>query len=300
VPELPDITVYIECLEQRLLGVPMTAAVFRSPFLLRTYDPPVTAAIGQPVRRVHRMGKRIVLSFEDDLRMVIHLMRLGRLRWADPGGKKVGGKILLATFTFGDGTLYFTESGTKKRASVHMVRGDEAVVAFDRGGLEVLTCSRDAFADAVTRENHTLKRTMTDPRILSGIGNAYSDEILHAARLSPIKLSKRLSAEEIDRLFEATVSVLELWTQRLREEAGDGFPTKVTAFRPEMAAHGRYNKPCPDCGAPIQRIVYATRETNYCAKCQTGGKRLADRALSRLLGKDFPRTLEDLEEGRGR
>jgi len=298
VPELPDITVYVECLQRRVVGVPLTAIAFKSPFVLRTYDPPWQDLLGKPVREVGRLGKRIVLRFDDDLRAVIHLMRLGRLRWADPGGKKVGGKILLATFTFGDGTLYFTETGTKKRASMHVVRGDEAVAEFDRGGLEVFESSRDEFAAAITRKNHTLKRAMTDPRILSGIGNAYSDEILHAAKLSPIKHSQKLDDEEIDRLYQATLSILEAFTDRLREEVGDGFPTKVTAFRKDMAVHGKYKEPCPVCSVPVQRIVYADRETNYCAQCQTGGKRLADRALSRLLGKDFPRTLDDLEEAK--
>lgn len=297
-PELPDITVYIECLQRRVVGRAIESIALKSPFVLRTYDPPWRDCIGRKVLDVHRLGKRIVFTLEDELRMVIHLMRLGRFRWSEPGGKRVGGKILLATFGFPEGTLWFTETGTKKRASIHIVRGDEAVKQFDRGGLEVFECTRDEFVAAVTRGNHTLKRTMTDPRILSGIGNAYSDEILHAARLSPIKLSQRLDDDELDRLFSATLSALELWTQRMRDEVGDGFPTKVTAFRPEMAVHGRYKEPCPDCGAPVQRIVYATRETNYCARCQTGGKRLADRALSRLLGKDFPRTLEDLEDAK--
>ncbi len=299
VPELPDITVYVECLERRIVGQPVEAIAFKSPFVLRTFDPPWQSLIGTTVRGLSRLGKRIVFTLDGDLRVVMHLMRLGRLRWSDPGGKKVGGKILLATFTFPNGTLYFTETGTKKRASLHVVAGDEAVATFDRGGLEVFESTRDDFAAALTRENHTLKRAMTDPRFLSGIGNAYSDEILHAARLSPIKLSQRLTDDEIDQLFDATLRTLSRWTDQLRDEVGDGFPTKVTAFRPDMAVHGRYKEPCPDCGAPVQRIVYATRETNYCAMCQTGGKRLADRALSRLLGKDFPRTLEDLEEAKG-
>lgn len=298
VPELPDITVYVESIERKLVGATLQSIAFKSPFVLRTVDPPWQALQGHRLTGARRLGKRIVIAMGHELRMVIHLMRLGRLRWSEPGGKKVGGKILLATFNFDVGTLYFTETGTKKRASLHLVRGEAAVEQFDRGGLEVLESSRDAFAEAVTRQNHTLKRVMTDPRFLSGIGNAYSDEILHAARLSPIKLTQKLSDAEIDALYDATRRVLSSWTARLREEVGQGFPSKVTAFHPQMAVHGKFGAPCPECGAPVQRIVYATRETNYCAGCQTGGRRLADRALSRLLGKDFPRTLEDLEETR--
>lgn len=297
VPELPDITVYVECLERRIVGATLQKLELRSPFVLRTVTPPWREVQGESVTGVRRLGKRIVVELEGDLRLVVHLMQLGRFRWADPGGKAVGGKILLATFGFDRGTLYFTETGTKKRASLHVVQGDAAVAAFDRGGVDVFTADEAAIGAALRARNHTLKRALTDPRILDGIGNAYSDEILHAARLSPIHLTSKLDDEELKRLIGAMRTVLDDFTRRIRQEVGDGFPTKVTAFREDMAVHGKFKAPCPVCGAPVQRIVYSDRETNYCAKCQTGGRRLADRALSRLLGKDWPRTLEELEEG---
>jgi formamidopyrimidine-DNA glycosylase len=296
-PELPDITVYVECLERRLVDATLQEIKLRSPFVLRTVLPPWREAQGRRVTGVRRLGKRIVLELEGDLRLVLHLMRLGRLRWADPGGKAIGGKILLATFGFDRGTLYLTETGTKKRASLHIVQGDEAVQAFHRGGIDVFTATPSEVGQALRARNHTIKRALTDPRIIDGIGNAYSDEILHAAQLSPVKLTSRLDDDEVERLVGATRKVLLEFTDRMRREVGDGFPTKVTAFRDDMAVHGKYKEPCPVCGAPVQRIVYSDRETNYCAKCQTDGRRLADRALSRLLGKDWPRTLEDLEEG---
>lgn len=295
-PELPDITVYVECLERRLVGATLQEIKLRSPFVLRTVLPPWRDAPGKAVTGVRRLGKRIVIELEKELRLVVHLMRLGRFRWADPGGKAIGGKILLSTFVFDRGSLYLTETGTKKRASLHIVSGDEAVDAFHRGGIDVLHASPSELGEALRARNHTIKRALTDPRIVDGIGNAYSDEILHAAQLSPVKLTSKLDDAEIERLGAAMKSVLGSFTDRMREEVGDGFPTKVTAFRPDMAVHGKYKEPCPVCGAPVQRIVYSDRETNYCAKCQTGGRRLADRALSRLLGKDWPRTLEDLEE----
>ncbi len=296
-PELPDITVYVECLQRRIVGATLEDIKLRSPFLLRTVTPPWRDLLGKEVTGVRRLSKRIVVELTDELRMVIHLMRLGRLRWSDPGGKAIGGKILLATLQFSTGTLFFTETGTKKRASLHIVEGDEAVATFDRGGIDPMTCTTDAFAQALRRGNHTLKRALTDQRVIAGIGNAYSDEILHAAKLSPIQLTSKLSDAQVQALLDATRAQIDLWVQRLRDEVGDGFPTKVTAFRPDMAVHGKYKEPCPVCGAPVQRIVYADRETNYCAKCQTGGKRLADRAMSRLLGKDWPRNIEDLEGG---
>lgn len=299
-PELPDVTVYVEGLQQRLIGHALLSIKLRSVSLLRTFDPPHSAAYGKKVTAVQRLAKRIVISFEDDLHFVIHLMRLGRFRWADPGqkAKNAAGKVLHAVFSFDSGTLHFVEMGPKKRASLHVVRGAEAVAEHDRGGIEVFESDLDTFAAALRRNNHTLKRALTDPRILSGIGNAYSDEILHAAKLSPIKLTKKLSDDEIEQLYQATLATLELWTQRLREEAGEGWLEKVTAFRPDMAVHGKHGKPCPVCAAKVQRIKYADRETNYCAVCQTGGRPLADRALSRFLGKDWPKTLDELEERR--
>jgi formamidopyrimidine-DNA glycosylase len=295
VPELPDITVYVECLQRRVVGATLQQLKLRSPFVLRTVLPPWRDVLGKKVTGVRRLAKRIVFELSDELRMVIHLMRLGRFRWADPGGKAIGGKILLATFGFDTGTLYYTETGTKKRASLHVVAGDAAVDAFDRGGIDPLTCSREAFADALPRENHTLKRSLTDQRLLAGIGNAYSDEILHAAKLSPMKGTRSLAVDDIARLFEATQRTLEAWIERTRDEVGEGFPEKVTAFRSAMAVHGKFGKPCPVCGSAVQRIVYATNECNYCATCQTGGRLLSDRALARLLRQDWPRTLEELE-----
>ncbi|MFO1061578.1 MAG: DNA-formamidopyrimidine glycosylase family protein [Dongiaceae bacterium] len=301
-PELPDVTVYLEALERRVLGQELLDIRLGGPFLLRTVDPPVAAFRGRPVRSLARLGKRIVMGFDEELFLVLHLMIAGRLHWREPGAG-LARKVGLAAFDFPAGSLVLTEQGSKKRASLHLLRGAAAVAAQDRGGLEPLAAGRAEFAAALTRENHTVKRALTDPRLFSGIGNAYADEILHAARLSPVKMTRSLSEAEIDRLHAATRDTLQLWIERLRAETGEGFPEKVTAFRPAMAAHGRYGKPCPVCGAPIQRIVHAANETNYCAGCQTGGRLLADRALSRLLKADWPRTLEELEDrqaGRGR
>ena len=292
-PELPDVSVYVEALEKRLLGQPLVKFRLTSPFVLRTFDPPPQALEGKQVRTVRRLGKRIVVEFDGELFLVIHLMIAGRFRWLAPGAK-VPGKLGLAALDFPNGTLVLTEAGSKRRASMHIVRGAEAVRAHDPGGIEVLDCSLDQFAEALTRERHTLKRTLTDPHVFSGIGNAYSDEILHRARLSPVQLTTNLGADEVERLWRATRETLVEWTDRLRAEAGDKFPEKVTAFRKEMAMHGRYNLPCPDCGSPVQRIVHADNETNYCARCQTGGRLLADRALSRLLHSDWPRSIDDL------
>jgi formamidopyrimidine-DNA glycosylase len=297
-PELPDVAVYIECLRPRVQGRVLENAEIRSPFLLRTFDPPLDALEGRTVNDLLRLGKRIVWCFDDELFLVLHLMIAGRLHWKLPG-TKIPGKIGLAAFRFPDGTLTLTEAGTKKRASLHVVRGRAALAQHNPGGLEILGCDLAAFAAALRRENHTLKRALTDPRLFSGVGNAYSDEILHAASLSPLALTQRLGDEEIARLFEATKRTLVEWTERLRREAGDGFPEKVTAFRDEMAVHGRFGKPCPVCGSAVQRIVYSENETNYCPGCQTGGKVLADRSLSRLLRDDWPRTLEELEERKG-
>ncbi len=300
-PELPDITVYVERLRAKIVGATLEKIELRSAFLLRTVLPPWREAQGRTVVGVERLAKRIVIELRGGPLMVFHLMRLGRFRWIEAGStrKGPGGKVLLARLSFGPGTLVMTEQGTKKRASLHLVEERQGLAEHDRGGLEVGDSTLAGFTEVLTRRNHTVKRALTDPRILSGIGNAYSDEILHAAKLSPVKLTQRLNAEELERLWTATREVLEAFTDRIRQEVGDGFPTKVTAFRDDMAVHGRYDKPCPVCEAPIQRIVYATRETNYCARCQTGGRRLADRGLSRLLGKDWPRNLEDLEEGKG-
>jgi formamidopyrimidine-DNA glycosylase len=297
-PELPDITVYIEALTSRVVGQPLERTRIAKPFLLRSVDPPMTTAEGKRVTGVRRMGKRIVLELEGDLFLVIHLMIAGRLRWL-PAGGKVPGKIGLAAFDFPNGTLILTEAGSKRRASLWLVSGEQALEQFERGGLEVLECNLAQFTEHLVEENHTLKRSLSDPRVFSGIGNAYSDEILHRARLSPVRLTSQLTDEETARLFEAIRVTLGEWIARLREQAGDGFPEKVTAFRPEMAVHGRYKQPCPVCMAPVQRIVYAANETNYCATCQTGGTLLADRSLSRLLKSDWPRSLEELEERRG-
>ncbi len=297
-PELPDIAVYLDCLAPRIVGQRLEKARIASPFLLRTVEPRPAEAEGRRVTGLRRLGKRIAIGFEDDLFFVIHLMIAGRLHWR-AAGAALPGKRGLAAFDFPGGSLVFTEAGSKKRASLHVVHGAVALAAHDPGGIEVLESDGAAFAAALRRTNHTLKRALTDPRILSGIGNAYSDEILHRARLSPLLWTQKLSDEEMARLRAAARGTLADWTARLRAEAGEGFPEKVTAFREDMAVHGRYGEPCPDCGAPVQRIVYAANETNYCAACQTGGRILADRALSRLLKKDWPRTLEDLEAAAG-
>ncbi len=296
-PELPDITVYIEALDARIRGSTLQAIRVANPFLLRTVDPPLSDAHGRRVRAIRRIGKRIVIELEAELFLVLHLMIAGRLRWLERGAA-VPKKLGLAAFDFDAGTLVLTEAGTKRRASLLFIRGEKELAALDRGGLEVLGANVAAFRAALTRENHTLKRTLTDPRLFSGIGNAYSDEILHAARLSPLALSQSLEDEAIQRLFRATQDVLVDWIDRLRREAGRDFPTKVTAFRPGMSVHGKFGQPCPVCGSPVQRIVYAENECNYCARCQTGGKLFADRALSRLLRDDWPRTVDELEEKR--
>ncbi len=293
-PELPDVAVYIEALTERVVGRRLNRVLLRSPFVLRSVDPVLEVLHGSVLRDVRRIGKRIVFVFDDDLFLVVHLMIAGRLRWREPGEKAaVGPKLLLALFEFDHGTLLFTEAGSKKRASVQVVRGEAAVRALDRGGCEPLEATLEQFRDALTRESHTVKRALTDPRLFSGIGNAYSDEILHAAKLSPLKLTRSLGDDEIDRLYQATRGTLLEWIDRLRAEAGGRFPEKVTAFRKDMAVHGRFKQPCPVCGAPVQRIVYADNECNYCARCQTGGRLLADRSLSRLLKDDWPRRLDD-------
>ena len=294
-PELPDVAAYLVALEPRVVGKPLLGARIASPFLLRTFDPPITAVEGKTVRRVTRLGKRIVFELEGDLFLVLHLMIAGRLHWKGAGAR-VAGRTSLAAFDFPGGVLSLTEAGSKKRAALHVVRGREGLAEHARGGLEVLEADAAAFRQALTRENHTVKRALTDPRLFSGIGNAYSDEILHRARLSPAKLTSRLSDDEIARLDEATRAVLGEWTERLTAAARKAFPEKVTAFREGMAVHGRYGKPCPVCGTEVQRIVYAENESNYCPTCQTGGKLLADRALSQLLRKDWPKTLEEMEE----
>ena len=292
-PELPDITVYIEALDARIVGQPLERIRIAKPFLLRSVDPPISAANGRKVVAVRRMGKRIVLELEDDLFLVIHLMIAGRLRW-QASGTKVPGKLGLAAFDFPNGTLILTEAGSKRRASLWLVRGEESLEQFARGGLEVLDATLAEFKERLIGENHTLKRSLTDPRLFSGIGNAYSDEILHRAKISPVKHTRRLTDDEIATLFDATKEILVEWTQRLRDEAGANFPGKVTAFRDEMAVHGKFGKPCPVCGTPVQRIRYADNETNYCPRCQTDGKLLADRALSRLLKGDWPKSIDEL------
>jgi formamidopyrimidine-DNA glycosylase len=292
-PELPDVCVYLEALERRLIGQALARIRLASPFVLRSYDPPLEAAFGRTVRGVRRIGKRIVLDLGEELFLVIHLMIAGRLRWRPPGQKGMG-KGMLAAFEFANGTLFFTEAGSKKRASLTVVRGEDALRATDPGGIDALQATAAEFAAALARENHTLKRSLTDPRLFSGIGNAYSDEILHAAQLSPLKLTRSLSQEEALRLHKATRTTLASWTDILRAETGEGFPEKVTAFREGMAVHGRFGKPCPVCGSPVQRIVYAENECNYCARCQTGGKLLADRSLSRLLKGDWPKSIDDV------
>ncbi|MGZ5078971.1 MAG: Fpg/Nei family DNA glycosylase [Usitatibacter sp.] len=294
-PELPDVCVYVEALARHVVGQPLERVRILSPFVLRSYEPPLDAVAGRVVRATRRIGKRIVLAFGDELFIVIHLMIAGRLRWRTPGHKLgMGANAVLAELHFPAGTLFFTEAGTKKRASITLVRGEAALRALDPGGVEPLNATLDEFRAALARENHTLKRSLTDPRLFSGIGNAYSDEILHAARLSPLKLSRSLAEDESGRLYDATRATLEKWTALLRAQTGDGFPEKVTAFHDGMAVHGRFKKPCPVCGSPVQRIVYAENECNYCARCQTGGKLLADRSLSRLLKDDWPKSIDDL------
>ena len=295
VPELPDVVVYVEALTSQIAGRVLEGVKLTSPFVLRSVTPPVDAIVGRTVSGVRRIGKRIVLSFEGDLFLVIHLMIAGRLRWREPEQKLgLGSKIVQASFLFANGTLFLTEAGSKKRASIRVVSGEQALAEVDPGGIEPLEITADQFRAALTRENHTLKRVLTDPHVFSGIGNAYSDEILHAARLSPLKLTNSITEEEAVRLYDATRATLLVWIDHLRRESSGGFPEKVTAFHDAMAVHGRFKEPCPVCGAPVQRIVYATNECNYCAICQTNGRRLADRALSRLLKDDWPRTLDDV------
>jgi formamidopyrimidine-DNA glycosylase len=297
VPELPDIVLYLDALAPRVLNQPLDRLRIGNPFLVRTLDPPVSAAEGRRVVALRRMGKRIVFGLEGDLFLVLHLMIAGRLRWRDRGAP-IPGKVGLAAFDFPGGTAILTEAGSKRQASLHLIAGAANLASLDPGGLEVLDSTLPSFAERLTRDNHTLKRALTDPHIFSGIGNAYSDEILHAARLSPMKLTASLTDEGIARLHGSTLRVLEAWIARLRDEAAGEFPEKVTAFREGMAVHGRYRQPCPDCGSPVQRIVYARNEANYCATCQTGGKLLSDRALSRLLKDDWPKTLDEMERRR--
>ncbi len=294
-PELPDLTIYIEALQRRIVGTRLKGVRLGNPFLLRTVDPPIEVVRAKTVDEVRLVGKRIVISLEGGLHLVVHLMIAGRLHWK-PAGAAISRRQDLAAFDFPDATLTLTEAGSKRRASLHLVSGPGGLAALDRGGLDVLHATLDAFRGTLLSENHTLKRALTDPRLFSGIGNSYSDEILHASRLSPLQLTRHLLDEEVARLHESIGVVLRTWTDRLRAQTGDAFPEKVTAFRPEMAVHGRFGKPCPDCGAPVQRIVYAENEANYCARCQTGGRLLADRALSRLLGSDWPRRLEDVAD----
>jgi formamidopyrimidine-DNA glycosylase len=293
-PELPDITVYLEALAARITGEVLQQVRVASPFLLRTFDPPLEAVFNHRVKELRRLGKRIAIGFDDDLWLVIHLMIAGRLQWKAPGAKLTG-KIGLAAFDFSSGTLMLTEAGSKRRASLHVLRGEDQLLQHNPPGIDVMTASLAQFGSILQRENHTIKRALTDPALFSGIGNAYSDEILHRARLSPFALTTKLTAEEIARLHAAVISTMQFWIDRLRDLAGSDFPTGVTAFRDEMAVHGRFGKPCPDCGAPIQRIRYADNETNYCARCQTGGKVLADRSLSRLLKDHWPKSIDDWE-----
>ncbi|MCU1327090.1 MAG: Formamidopyrimidine-DNA glycosylase [Bryobacterales bacterium] len=294
VPELPDIAAWIDALETRILNQTLVAVRVGSPFLLRTVDPPLSAAHGLTVRELRRIGKRIAIGLDHELWLVLHMMIAGRLHWK-PAGAAISGKYALAAFDFPNGTLTLTEAGSKRRASLHVVRGDAGLAMLDPGGIDVLSASLEQFREALTAENHTLKRALTDPHFVSGIGNAYSDEILHAAQLSPLAQTKKLTDEEWLRLYAATRTTLKSWIARFRAEAKASFPEKVTAFRPEMAVHGRFGKPCPRCGAPVQRIRYGDNETNYCPECQTAGRVLADRGLSRLLGSDWPRTLDELE-----
>lgn len=294
-PELPDITVYVEALERRIVGQPLVALNVHTPFLLRTFEPPLQALAAQAVRGVRRLGKRIIIALDDELFIVIHLMVAGRFKWIAANARVARNRNMLATLEFPNGTLILTEAGTKKRASLHLVQGADALRQFERGGIEPLESPVAAFAERLRSENHTVKRSLTDPRLFSGIGNAYSDEILHRARVSPVKLTSRLTDEEIASLHGATRAVLTEWVERMRAQAGDGFPEKVTAFRAEMAVHGKFGEPCPVCATRVQRIRYASNETNYCPRCQTEGKLLADRALSRLLKADWPRHIEQLE-----
>lgn len=294
-PEYPDVTVYVEALSERVLNQPIQKIRIGSPFVLRSFDPPISAAEGKKVTALRRLGKRIVFELEEDFFLIVHLMIAGRFHWK-PKGAKIARKYGQAAFDFPNGTLLLTEAGTKKRASIHLVRGEAGLKEHDPGGLDVFDTSLEQFREALTRENHTLKRSLTDPGLFSGIGNAYSDEILHRARLSPIRLTQQMTEKEIETLYHAIRDSLNDWIERLRKERNGRFPEKVTAFRPDMAVHGKYRKPCPVCGSPVQRIVHAENETNYCAKCQTGGKLLADRSLSRLLKEDWPKSLEELEE----
>lgn len=292
-PELPDVTVYVELIAAKTVGRKIERARVTNPFVVRSVDPPIRDVEGKTVREIRRIGKRIAIGLEDDLWIVIHLMIAGRLRWLKPGAK-IPGRLGLAAFDFENGTLLLTEAGTQRRASITVVRGEASLTEIDRGGIEPLEADEKTFGEQLMKENHTLKRSFTDPRLFSGIGNAYSDEIFHRARISPIKLTSRLTPDEISRLYNATREVLIEWTERLRREAGGEFPAKVTAFHDEMAVHGRFGKPCPVCGTPVQRIRYASNETNYCARCQTEGKLLADRALSRLLKQDWPKSIDEL------
>ena len=298
-PELPDILLYIHALRPRIVGRRVTGVRLASPFLLRSIDPPLASIEGRSILDLHRLGKRIAMEAEGELFLVFHLMIAGRFRWKPPAAR-IPGKVGLLALDFEDGTLVLTEAGTKRQASLHVVLGRDALARHNPGGLEVLDADLPAFAAALGAENHTLKRALTDPHLFSGIGNAYSDEILHAARLSPFKQTSSLTDDEVRRLFDATRVTLLQWIGRLKQDAGEAFPDKVTAFRDGMAVHGRYGQPCPDCGSPVQRIVYAANEANYCASCQTGGRLLADRSLSRLLREDWPRTLDELEKRRGR
>jgi formamidopyrimidine-DNA glycosylase len=293
-PELPDIAAYIDALETRIVGQTLEQVRLASAFLLRTAQPPLSSVEGRVVRELRRVGKRIAIGVESDVWLVLHLMIAGRLHWRPPGAK-LAGRQNLAAFDFPNGSLVLTEAGSKRRASLHVVQGVENLLSFDAGGIDIFSSDLDTFRATLTAENHTLKRALTDPRLLSGIGNAYSDEILHAAQLSPLTLTQKLGAQEWERLLAAARQTLGFWVDRLRDEAKKGFPEKVTAFRKDMAVHGRYGEPCPRCGDKVLRIRYADKETNYCARCQTGGKVLADRSLSRLLGSDWPRTLEELE-----
>lgn len=293
-PELPDITIYIEALQQRIVGAPLQAISLKSPFILRTVEPPITTLVGRPVQSIGRMGKRIVFDFGEDLYLVVHLMIAGRFKWVGATAKGPG-RITLAALDFPTGRLLLTEAGTTRRASLHLVQGIASLRGFDRGGLDVLRADSDVFRARIRLENHTLKRTLTDPRLFDGIGNAYSDEILHAAKLSPLALTSRLSDADIETLRRACRETLTSWIERLREETGVKFPERVTAFREGMAVHGRFGLPCPVCGSPVQRIRYADNETNYCARCQTGGRLLADRALSKLLKGDWPRSLDEID-----